>query len=175
MAHAPAALGLLAMSMLRQEQQQRQRAVSPPGAIAIKREMEDDEVQIVGARQLPRHPGAPPASHGAKRERSNDEDSLSQRRVARRISSEDKEEEPERNLSMAKLVMCLIRSDDDSILEQAVPNLLMALHEQNHEKRLEKQEDFYQVGGHLAVVSVVSFASAAVVKCNDASLCFHDA
>jgi len=148
----------LAMSIAHAQQQQRQRAVSPSSAVvALKRRAEqqvdsdDDEVQITNISPPRILPGAP-SLHGVKRERSDDEES-SERRVAQRTSSE--EEQPEMRLSVTKLVLILIKTNDEAILDKAVPNLLVALHEKNHEQRLKKQEDFYQVGGHLAVVTTM--------------------
>jgi hypothetical protein len=140
------------MSIVQQKQDQKhkQRAVSPPTALA-KPENVHDEVLFVAARQVARHPGAPrPPTHGVKRVRSEDEESSTpERNDAQRTSSEKMQ------ISMAKLVLCLIRTEDDSIIEEALPNLLRSLHERSHVKRIEKQQDFYSLGGHLAVVSVM--------------------
>lgn len=147
----------LAMSIVqeKEDQERKQRAVSPPTTALAKPEQNvHDEVQFVAARQVARHPGAPRLpTHGIKRERSEDEESSSpERNDVQRMPSES---EPETQISMAKLVLCLIRTEDDSILEEALPNLLRSLHERSHEKRIEKQQDFYSLGGHLAVVSVM--------------------
>lgn len=147
----PPALGI-AMSIVQNEQQRKQRAVSPHSAIVTKHDIAQDDVQFVGARQVARHPGEP-QPQGIKRERSEDEESSPpERNVAQRVASQS---EPEMKISMARLVLCLVSTNDYSILEEAVPSLLRALHERNHEKRIEKQEEFFQVGGHLAVVSAM--------------------
>lgn len=89
---------------------------------------EDDEVQVVGINSSPTRSVA--TLGRAKRERpedDEDDESTSDRRVARRISNS--KEEQERKLSMTKLVLCLIKHDDDGVLKKALPNLLVALHE----------------------------------------------
>ena len=124
------------------------RAVSPStGVTTITLDDSADE-------KLPAAPASNTAlqgkAHCVKRERSDDEEST-QRRVAQRPN-----DEPEVQLSLAKLVLGLLRNDDVAILEKAVPQLLFALHEKENDKRLKKQQDFYQVGGHLAVVTAMT-------------------
>lgn len=177
----PPALSI-AMNIAQQEQQ-RKRAVSPPVAAAVasilaaaaaKREQSsnsddtngnDDEVQVVGTVASPsrqyssgNHSGAPTSSYGRlKRDRSDEDDespssSPDAKRTARRISNAKEEQI---GPSLAKLVLALLQTDDEAVLVKAIPNLLVALHEREQEKRLEKQQEFYQAGGHLAVVTVM--------------------
>jgi hypothetical protein len=91
-----------------------------------------------------------------KRERFEDEEP--ERRVAQRLETDQESNEKSEEISeeaMVKIVIYDLLSNDEGILEQAMYRLGENVYDVDDEKRAEKTKAFFQVGGHLAVVSVM--------------------
>jgi hypothetical protein len=94
-----------------------------------------------------------------KRERVEDDEAT--RRVAQRTETAQETEETEEELeeisekTMIKIVMNDLWSNNERTRELAMKQLVKYLYEEDDEKMAEKQDAFFQVGGHLATVRVM--------------------
>lgn len=93
----------------------------------------------------------------AKRERSDDDEDESIRRVLQRTQANKNNYDEEESRSLKQLVLEDLKSDDETVLENVLENISRALY--NGEKaaaQLAKiQQDFFILGGHVIVVRLM--------------------
>lgn len=104
-------------------------------------------------------------SQGEKRNRTDDDDEESTaRRVLQRVVHADVVESQDgmadSKASIRKLVLEDLWSSSLEEKKKAMINLLEETTDNDEEKQAEKQKQFYQVGGHLAVIKVMGWHQA---------------